>query len=62
MTCGQGTAFGERTADALTVASLYRIIADSDVRALAVIGLVKNAGKTTVVNSLMSACARAGSV
>ncbi|HOT22947.1 MAG TPA: hypothetical protein PLB30_00955 [Thermoleophilia bacterium] len=58
MTCGQGTAFGERTADAPTVASLYRIIADSDVRALAVIGLVKNAGKTTVVNSLMSACAR----
>jgi hypothetical protein len=43
----------ERRPDAATVDALYRIIAVSGVRSLAVIGLVKNAGKTTVVNALM---------
>jgi hypothetical protein len=39
-------------------ARLYEIVETCDARALAVIGLVKNAGKTTVVNSLMANCAR----
>ena len=57
MTCGHGTTLGERSADAATVDALYDIIAGSGVRSLAVIGLVKNAGKTTVVNALMANCA-----
>jgi hypothetical protein len=52
MSCGHGTTIGERGADAATVDALYEIIAGSGVRSLAVIGLVKNAGKTTVVNAL----------
>lgn len=39
-----------------TVDALYEIIAGSGSRSLAVIGLVKNAGKTTVVNALMANC------
>mgnify|MGYP005838932177 CR=1 FL=1 len=39
---------------ASTVAALAGLIAASGVRALAVIGLVKNAGKTTVVNALLA--------
>jgi len=56
MTCGQGTTLGERAAHAATVDALYDLIARSGVRSLAVIGLVKNAGKTTVVNALMAHC------
>ena len=56
MTCGGGTsATGTRSA-AATVDSLYSIIAGSGSRSLADIGLVKNAGKTTVVNALMANC------
>jgi hypothetical protein len=54
MTCGQGTTLGERGAHAATVDALYDLIARAGVRSLAVIGLVKNAGKTTVVNALMA--------
>ena len=39
--------------DAVTTDALYQLIAQSGARAVAVIGLVKNAGKTTVVNALM---------
>ena len=42
--------------DAATVAALYDIIGGSDCRSLAVVGLVKNAGKTTVVNALLDNC------
>jgi hypothetical protein len=38
----------------VTVEVLYDLIAGSGSRALAVIGLVKNAGKTTVVNALLA--------
>ena len=46
-----------KTADVATVDALHGLVMDSPARALAVIGLVKNAGKTTVVNALMSGCA-----
>jgi hypothetical protein len=52
---GQSTAT-ERAAHAATVNALYELIAGSGVRSLAIIGLVKNAGKTTVVNALMAHC------
>jgi hypothetical protein len=39
-------------------AALYDLVDTSGLGVLAVIGLVKNAGKTTVVNSLMANCAR----
>jgi hypothetical protein len=42
--------------DAATVGALYDIISGSGSRSLAVVGLVKNAGKTTVVNALMANC------
>jgi hypothetical protein len=42
--------------DADTVGALYEIITGSGSRSLAVVGLVKNAGKTTVVNALMANC------
>jgi hypothetical protein len=58
MTCGGGTNVTEARPDAATVGALYDIIAGSGSRSLAVIGLVKNAGKTTVVNSLMTNCPR----
>lgn len=58
MTCGHGTTLDERPADATTVDALFDIIAGSGARSLAVIGLVKNAGKTTVVNALMANCAQ----
>lgn len=58
MTCGQGTTADERAAHAATVGALHELIAGSGVRSLAVIGLVKNAGKTTVVNALMAHGAR----
>jgi hypothetical protein len=51
------TVVATRPADAATVDALYAIIAGSGIRSLAVIGLVKNAGKTTVVNALMANCA-----
>jgi hypothetical protein len=41
-------------AEALPVSGLCDLIAASPARRIAVIGLVKNAGKTTVVNALMS--------
>jgi hypothetical protein len=46
----------ETRPDTATVDALYRIVAGSGSRSLAVIGLVKNAGKTTVVNALMANC------
>jgi hypothetical protein len=42
--------------DAATVGALYDIITRSGSRSLAVVGLVKNAGKTTTVNALMANC------
>ena len=54
MSCGRAVAMGERGADAVTIAALTELIATSGARAVAVIGLVKNAGKTTVVNALLA--------
>ena len=51
----RGSVTGER-ADVTTVDALCDIIARSGSRSLAVIGLVKNAGKTTVVNALLANC------
>lgn len=48
----------EIRADATTIAALCDIIAGSGGRSIAVVGLVKNAGKTTVVNSLLAGCGR----
>jgi hypothetical protein len=56
VTSGGGTNVTEARPDAATVDALYDIIAGSGSRSLAVIGLVKNAGKTTVVNALMANC------
>ncbi len=56
MTCGGGTSVAGVRPDAATVDALYDIIAGSGSRSLAVVGLVKNAGKTTVVNALMANC------
>ena len=56
MTCGGKDSVAEVRADAATVDALYDIIAGSGCRSLAVVGLVKNAGKTTVVNALMANC------
>jgi hypothetical protein len=56
MTRGGGTSTVGARPDAATVGSLYDIITGSGSRSLAVIGLVKNAGKTTVVNALMANC------
>ena len=53
MTRPPGSA-GVSPADAATIDALYDIIAASGSRSLAIIGLVKNAGKTTVVNALMA--------
>jgi hypothetical protein len=55
MTRGGTKAAGTRP-DAATVGALYDIISGSGCRSLAVVGLVKNAGKTTVVNALMANC------
>ena len=54
MNCGRGSTGA--CPDAVTADALYDIIAGSGSRSLAVIGLVKNAGKTTVVNALMANC------
>jgi hypothetical protein len=43
-----------KTADAVAAEALSDLVMTASVRALAVIGLVKNAGKTTVVNTLMA--------
>jgi hypothetical protein len=56
VTCGARSSTAEVRPDAATVDALYEIIAGSGCRSLAVIGLVKNAGKTTVVNALMANC------
>jgi hypothetical protein len=56
MTGSSGSSIAEARPDAATVDALYDIIAGSGSRSLAVIGLVKNAGKTTVVNALMANC------
>jgi hypothetical protein len=56
LTGGAGGSVIEASLDAATVDALYDIIAGSGSRSLAVIGLVKNAGKTTVVNALMANC------
>ncbi len=49
----------ETRADAATAAALYRLVAASGTTAVAVIGLAKNAGKTTVVNALLAQAERA---
>jgi hypothetical protein len=54
VTCAGGTEIGQTGADAGAVGDLYDIITASGARSLAVVGLVKNAGKTTVVNALMA--------
>jgi hypothetical protein len=51
-----GTRVAENAPDVTAVDALYDGIAASGSRSLAVIGLVKNAGKTTVVNALMDHC------
>jgi hypothetical protein len=56
MTRGDGTSATEVQPVAATIDALYDIISGSGSRSLAVIGLVKNAGKTTVVNALMANC------
>jgi hypothetical protein len=56
VTSGGGIDVTEARPDAATVDALYDIIAGSGSRSLAIIGLVKNAGKTTVVNALMANC------
>jgi hypothetical protein len=56
MSCGGGTSVASALPDPGTVGALYRIIEESGCRSLAVVGLVKNAGKTTVVNALMDNC------
>ena len=56
MTGGGGTSATGVRPDAATIGALYDLIAGSGSRALAVVGLVKNAGKTTVVNALMANC------
>jgi len=56
VTCAPASGVAEARPDAATVDALYDIIAGSGSRSLAVIGLVKNAGKTTVVNALMANC------
>jgi hypothetical protein len=53
---GAGANVTEARPDAATVDSLYDMVAGSGSRSLAVIGLVKNAGKTTVVNALLANC------
>jgi len=53
---GAGANVTEARPDAATVDALYDMIAGSGSRSLAVIGLVKNAGKTTVVNALLANC------
>ena len=56
MTVAGRTSAAAVSPDAATVDALYDIIAGSGSRSLAVVGLVKNAGKTTVVNALMANC------
>jgi hypothetical protein len=53
MTC-DGKVSQARAAEALPVSGLYDLVTASSARRIAVIGLVKNAGKTTVVNALMA--------
>ena len=53
MSCGANIS-PTRAAEALPMSGLYELIAASPARRIAVIGLVKNAGKTTVVNALMA--------
>ena len=48
----------ETPADAATATAVHALVADSGAAAVAVIGLVKNAGKTTVVNALLAQAAR----
>ena len=56
MTRGGGTGATEVRPVTATIGALYDIISGSGSLSLAVIGLVKNAGKTTVVNALMANC------
>ncbi len=58
MTCGQGSAISEAKADMDTAGALHDLVAASGAPAIAVIGLVKNAGKTTVVNALLAKAER----
>lgn len=58
MTGSGRTGIADPRPDTATVDALYDIIAGSGSRSIAVVGLVKNAGKTTVVNALMANCAQ----
>jgi len=53
VSCGTGSRVRDVAPDAATAAALAGLVTASGCRALAVIGLVKNAGKTTVVNALL---------
>jgi hypothetical protein len=54
VTCAGHTTSAAPRPDATSAEALHRIIAAAGCRSLAVVGLVKNAGKTTVVNALMA--------
>ncbi len=58
MTPSSRDGIAEVRPETATVAALCDILAGSGSRSIAVVGLVKNAGKTTVVNSLMAGCGR----
>ncbi|HJW75563.1 MAG TPA: hypothetical protein VJ787_07810, partial [Thermoleophilia bacterium] len=49
---------GQKLSERDGAAAFYELVEASGLHALAVVGLVKNAGKTTVVNALMANCAR----
>jgi hypothetical protein len=50
---GRPTPFTQATTAAARPTTLFDVVAASGAATIAVIGLVKNAGKTTVVNALM---------
>ena len=54
MTCAGHTAPAPPRPHAASVEALHRLVAAAGCGSLAVVGLVKNAGKTTVVNALMA--------
>jgi hypothetical protein len=58
MGCATGSGSVRAGVAAGPAARLYELVDAAPQRSLAVIGLVKNAGKTTVVNSLMANCTR----
>jgi hypothetical protein len=58
MTRGNGADVSAARSDAATATALHSLVAASGAPAVAVIGLVKNAGKTTVVNALLAQAER----